>query len=94
MGFPCRRRFAGDDYIQFEGFSVDRAAYRQVAVLAPMWKGEGATLPSEEQWPRVAHGARKREYPWRDASPDESVVNFDARVFEPTPVGLCPARVP
>ena len=53
--------------------------------------GEPVTLPDEAQWQRAAQGDDRREYPWGDLPPDDSLCNWNRDVDETTPVEAYPA---
>jgi hypothetical protein len=47
-------------------------------------------LPEEKEWKKAGTNP-KGEYPWGDDEPNPDLLNFDANVGVPTPVGIYPA---
>jgi hypothetical protein len=47
-------------------------------------------LPEEKEWKKAATHP-KGKYPWGNAEPNPELLNFDANVHVPTPVGIYPA---
>ncbi|HEY3290511.1 MAG TPA: bifunctional serine/threonine-protein kinase/formylglycine-generating enzyme family protein [Anaerolineae bacterium] len=49
--------------------------------------GRKIGLPSEAQWEKAARGAGGWQYPWGNNAPSSTLLNFDMRVKDTSPVG-------
>ncbi len=72
---------------------LDWPVYVSLAEAKAYAHWAGKTLPTEEQWHRVAYGTPgdgQRRYPWGDEAPDPSRGNFDSHRWDPAPVNAYP----
>lgn len=49
--------------------------------------GRKVSLPSEAQWEKAARGAGGWQYPWGNNAPSSTLLNFDMRIKDTSPVG-------
>lgn len=65
---------------------LDQPVYVTHAEATAYGQWQGARLPSEAEWHRMAYGTREgseRSYPWGEAAPRNAAGNFDLRGWDP-----------
>lgn len=73
---------------EFDDFPVIYVNWNQANAYCA-WAGR--SLPTEAQWEKAARGTDGFTYPWGDASPNNTLLNYNQNVGDTTEVGSYPA---